>query len=303
MSWWERLVATFKRPWVYRPLVCLLAFGLGWVLSVVLIPSPKVGVIRFQDYIWYGSTDWLEVQFRYAQEDPAIRAVLIEIDSPGGEAAASERLYYDLLRLRRSKPVVVMVNTMAASGGYYMAAAADAIYTTPSADVGNIGVISSLPSESLVEENYLFTGPFKAFGNPRDTYMRHMEVLKDSFIEAVFAQRGDSLDVERADRSTLSRGEIYVGTVAWQIGLVDEIGSRDDALEHAAQLAGLRDYEALDITEELSSAGQLPPLYYGPALKKWPAQLSKGDLPAGYYFLYLPPQERAPYQPAPKGGK
>jgi len=284
LEWIRRFLAPVWVRWI---LLAALAFVVGWVLAILLIPAPRIAVIRFSDVIWSDTVVPLEAQIRYAEGDPSIRAVVLEMDSPGGEASASERLYFDLLRLRARKPLVVMVGSYAASGGYYMAAAADAIYVTPSSSVGNIGVISPIPSSSFVVEDYLFTGPFKAFGNPRDSFVRQMEVLKDSFLESVFAQRGERLKV---DRATLSRGEIYVGTVALQIGLADAIGSRDDAIAQAARLARLGRYRILDVAVEMAG-GEAPP-----APTPLPAAEVQGRLtgPAwhpGYFFLYVAPQE------------
>ncbi len=283
----QTLRSVFARPWVRWTLLILLLFVLGWVGSLLLIPAPRIGVIQFGDIIWWDTIAPLETQLRHAEMDPSIRAVVIEVESPGGEAAASERLYYEILKLRRRKPVVVMVDALAASGAYYLASAADTIYCTPSSDVGNVGVISMYPSPSLVVEEYVFTGPFKAFGNPRDTFMRQMDILKSSFVECVFAQREDRLKI---DRETLSRGELYVGTLALQLGLVDELGSRDDAVAEAARLAGVDHYTVVNIAEELLETGETvvpTPLPY----EDVQARLSSPAWRPGYYFLYIPPQQ------------
>jgi len=282
----EPLRRIFARPGVLGALLALLFFGLGWVGAALFIPAPRVGVIRFSDVIWSDTAAPLEEQLRYAEEDPSIRAIVLELDSPGGEAAASERLYFAVLRLRTRKPVVVMVGSLAASGAYYVAAGADVIYATPGSDVGNIGVISMFPSPSLVVEDYLFTGPYKAFGNPRDGFMRQMDVLKESFLECVLAQRGDRLQL---DRATLSRGEIYVGAVALQIGLVDRMGSLDDAIAEAARLARIDHYSVVDVAAEMCGTGAAP-------LPTLPAEevqdrLTRPSWRPGYYYLYLAPQQ------------
>ncbi len=287
MSLWERGRGFLARPAVRWFLLTLLALGIGWVAAVLLIPAPRIGVIRFADVIWSDTVVSLEEQLRYAAEDASIRAVVLEIDSPGGEAAASERLHFHILRLRRSKPVVVMVDSMAASGGYYMAAAADAIYCTPSSDVGNIGVISAYPENSFVVEDYLFTGPFKAFGSPRDSFVRQMEVLKDSFLACVFAQRGDRFAAAGTDRHTLSRGEIYVGTRALQMGLVDYLGARQDAIAHAAGLARVDHYTVVEVAAEMGITPMptpLPPEYVS-------ARLAAPTWQPGFYYLYVAPGE------------
>lgn len=276
-----------RRPAVRWPLLLLIALGLGLAASFLFIPAPRVGVIRFNDVIWSDTAATLEAQLRYAENDPSIRAVVVELDSPGGEAAASERLYFDILRLRERKPVIVMVNTLAASGGYYLASAADLIYATPSSSIGNIGVISEVPPASFVIEEYLFTGPFKAFGNTRDSFTRQMELLKDSFLESVFAQRGDRL---RVDRATLSRGEIYVGTVAVQMGLADTLGSRGDAVAWAAQLAGLAHYAEADVLAEMLRAGALAPTPTPTYPDYAYARMQQPSWAPGYYYLYIAPR-------------
>jgi protease-4 len=303
MTIWESLRVFFSRSWVRWSLLILLAVGVGWLLAVLWIPAPQVGVIHFPYAIWPETAEWLEAQLRYAEEDPSIRAIVIEVDSPGGEASTSERLYFEVLRLRKNKPVLVKVNTMAASGAYYLAAAADEILATPSSDVGNIGVISMLPEPSFVVEDYLFTGPFKAFGSPRDSYMRQMEVLKESFLESVWAQRGHIFEEKAVDRTTLSRGEVYVGTLSLQMGLIDALGSRQDAVDRAAELANLRHFSVVDITEVMSTTGQLPTLYQGLSPENLPTRLAKDNWGAGYYFLYIPPTVGEPHAPQQKGGE
>jgi protease-4 len=284
----ESVRGFFRRPAVLWTLLLLLALGLGIAASFLFIPAPRVALVRFNDVIYGDTAAILEAQLRYAEDDPSIRAVVIEVDSPGGEAAASERLYFDILRLRKLKPVIVMVDSLAASGGYYLASAADLIYATPSSSVGNIGVISTVPAQSFVVEDYLFTGPFKAFGNTRDSFTRQMELLKDSFLQCVFTQRENRLTV---DRTTLSRGEIYVGTVAQQMGLVDALGSRGDAAAKAAELAKLSNYTLVDVAAEMVARGALQPTPTPVAPTYFYTQLQQPDWQPGYYYLYIAPQE------------
>lgn len=277
----------FRRPAVLWALLFLAALGLGVAASLLWMPAPRVAVIRFNDTIWSDTAANLEAQLRYAEDDPSIRAVVVEVDSPGGEAAASERLYFDILRLRERKPVVVMVNTLAASGGYYLASAADLIYATPSSSIGNIGVIAQAPEASFVVEEYLFTGPFKAFGNTRDSFTRQMELLKDSFLACVFAQRGDRL---RVDADTLSRGELYVGTVAVQMGLADALGARGDAVGRAAEMAGLARYVEVDVAAEMVGRGALAPTPTPTYPEYAYERVQQPSWAPGYYYLYVAPR-------------
>ncbi len=144
-----------------------------------------------------------------AENDPAIRAVVLDIASPGGEVTASEDLYFDILKLRESKPVVASVRELAASGAYYIASAADVIYAKPASEVGNIGVISYLPDPDLVDEYLLTTGPFKLSGGPQVGYLRKLEMLKDTFVAAILAQRADRLT---GGPEVLSRGRNLPGS-------------------------------------------------------------------------------------------
>jgi protease-4 len=124
-----------------RILLPLLA---GYLLALVLVPTPKIAVIRVEGEIWGSYTADISRALEQVGRDRAVRAVVLDVSSPGGEVSASEGLYFDLLKLREIKPVVASVDEMAASGAYYIACAADRIYAKPASMVGNIGVISIL---------------------------------------------------------------------------------------------------------------------------------------------------------------
>lgn len=274
--------------WVIFPLL------VGVVLAAVLLPTPQVGVIRFADMIWGESAAELSVLLDRARDDPNIRAVVLEVDSAGGEVTATEELYYRLLELRQTKPLVVTIDSVAASGGYYVAAAGDYIFAKPASIVGNIGVISLLPSvdeQRFTDESYVSTGPFKFSGGSRGDYVRQIELTKQGFLEAVFAQRGTKL---RADRETLSSGEIFLGLQALQLGLIDELGANSEAVRKAANLAHLAHYQVVDVTglvygDEQPEEEEEP---YG----RLKALLTGGDpaLRPGLYYLYIEPEKRRP---------
>jgi protease-4 len=133
--------------------------------------------------------------------------------------------------------------------------------------------------------------------------MRQMEVLKESFLESVWAQRGHIFEEKEVDRTTLSRGEIYVGTLSLQMGLVDGLGSRQDAVDRAAELANLRHFSIVDVTSVMSETSQLPTLYQGVSPEDLPDRLAKSNWGAGYYFLYVPPTVAEPRAPRQKGGE
>ncbi len=267
-------------------LVVVLPLALGYGLSLYFFPKPQVAVIRLEGDIWGSYTAYLSDALEEVRTDRAVRAVVLDIVSPGGEVTASEELYYDVLKLRESKPVVASVGEMAASGAYYVAAATDLIYAKPASSVGNIGVISYLPSDEQLDEEMITTGPFKLSGGPQVDYIRQIELLKETFLAAILAQRQDRLQV---GPDVLSRGEIYLGMQARQMGLVDRVGSQGDAIEAAAQLAKLRRYEVRDRSPQLPEELEL--LFYrfeGVVTAASVAALPE-ELPPGFYYRYVAP--------------
>ena len=270
----------------------LLAVGLlvllaaGVLLSFLLLPAPQVAVVRVEGDIWGPYATVLRDALDQVAQDRVVRAVVLDISSPGGEVTASEDLYYQVLALRRERPVVASIGEMAASGAYYLAAAADTIYAKPGSTVGNIGVISILPDPDVVDEKIITSGPFKLSGGSHMDAIRQIEMLKQTFLAAILAQRGDRLQVAP---EVLSEGNVYVGLRAQQMGLVDEVGSRSDAIRAAARLAGLRRYEVVDLTPELPEAMDI----FGLRLEgvKTAAVLAAPpeNLLPGFYYRYVDP--------------
>ena len=261
---------------------------IGCLVAKYLIPTPEIAVIRIEGDIWGSYTAHVRQAMDEAANDPAVRAVVLEISSPGGEVTASEDLYFEVLRLRDSKPVIAAVHEMAASGAYYIASAADQIYAKPGSMVGNIGVISILPEPDIIDEMYFTTGPFKLSGGSQVEAIRQMEVLKETFLAAILAQREDRLKV---GPEILSRGEVYLGLQAEQIGLVDKVGSKGDAVEAAARLALLRNYEVVDRTPELP----VEELFFEYKMQRGSTAATVAappkHFPPGFYFRYVEPPQ------------
>jgi len=253
----------------------LLGLLLGGLLSVPLIPRPNIatitisGVILDQTY-----TDDILDMLRYARDEDSVRAVVLRINSPGGGVSATEQIYLDVLRLRQQKPVVVSVGTTATSGGYYIAVASNFIYAEPTSQLGNVGAWVSLPSPEELDEDVGTTGPFKATGGSRRKAIGQLEMVRQEFVEAVTSQRGDRLQLSEEE---LSRAELYAGVESLKYGLIDDIGTRTAAIEKAASLANIRNYEVVDLyipepftflffgssdLEALRAQTSLVPIYY-----------------------------------------
>jgi len=264
--------------WVLLPLLAGLALA-------ALLPRPVIGLIYLNDSIYaYSARDMIS-QLDYARQHPEVRAVVLVMDSPGGTVVDTEAVYLELARLRQSKPVVTMAQGMIASGAFYLSVGTDYVVAGPSAIIGNIGVISQLPPPPEVYEDLASTGPYKLFGSSRDAQLRSMEAIKQAFLQAVQLGRGERLQI---GPQRLLTGEIWLGTEALRMGLVDEIGSISQSVERAADLARVAHYRVVDLRQ----LAELPPsstyyfFYETPegVLTPYPRQ-------PGMYLLYVPPWE------------
>lgn len=267
-------------------LIIVVPLVVGFYAAPRLVPKPQVAIVRLSLDIFAGSTFEITEQLAYARDHDEVKAVVLIINSPGGSAAFSEELYLDVLNTRaKGVPVVASIDLLAASGAYYMAAAADEIYAKPTSAVGSVGVISSLPGEVFIEEELLTTGPYKAFGGTRDGYVRQMERAKFAFLEAVRIGRAERLVI---DLETLSRAEVFTGVEALQYGLIDDLLAQDEAIQRAAELAGLSNYEVVEMYPLVFEEGSSVFLEYRPpeidvdAL--WAAPT---NLPPGLYYRYI----------------
>ena len=186
-------------------------------------------------------------QLERAKNDIAVKAVVLKIESPGGSAAASQEILNELELVK--KPIVVSMGDVVASGGYYISAKADKIVALPATLTGSIGVISEIPNlkglfDKLGIEMEVFTG-----GKHKDMYAGLRELtpeekvimqeitdqIYDQFVQVVVEGRGLSEDKVRE----LATGQLYTGVQAKELGLVDELGGLNEAIDLAASLAGI----------------------------------------------------------------
>lgn len=183
---------------------------------------------------------------RHARRDRRALGVLLWVDSPGGSAEASDLIHREVVRVKEKKPVVAYFGEVAASGGYYVAAHANAIVAQPLGLTGSIGVVSArlLASELLdrvgIRTEVLRTGPYADFHSPhrpltedeRALMNRELDAFYDSFVSLVADGRGRTVD----EIEPLARGRVWLGADAHRLGLVDELGGMDAALEHLKEL-------------------------------------------------------------------
>jgi protease-4 len=210
--------------------------------------GPRVAVVELEGLI-LDVEDVLK-DLRSHRDNPAIRAVVVRINSPGGVVGPTQEVHDSLQRLRQAgKPVVASLGAVAASGGYYVAVGADRIYANPGTLTGSIGVLMQMANlENLMKKvgvDYVVvkTGQFKDLGNfsrPMSVEERRvLQALLDDvhgqFIQAVAMGRR----LDRADVRRFADGRVFSGAQAKALGMLDELGSLEEAINGAARLAGL----------------------------------------------------------------
>lgn len=278
-------------------LLAAVAIALGIWLSTLLVPRPAVGLIRLEADIWSGSAFLVKKQIEAARQDPAIQAVVLIIDSPGGEVAPTQDIYLELLSLRQDMPVVGSINGLAASGGYYLAVATDPLYAKPNSTIGNVGVWGFVPENIGVNEVVLASGPFKLSGDNEEEFLRRIEGIKQEFLQTVAVGRGERLEISLTE---LGQGLAYSGRQALEFGMIDALASQAEAVKEAARQAKISGYRVIDlqdrVLEELlaeeAPVGYLPgetaPVQYAPPAEdaQPPAAANPNrDAPPALWFL------------------
>jgi protease-4 len=205
---------------------------------------------------------------REARMDDDVKAVVLRVDSPGGSVMASEEIYREVVALKAAgKPVVVSMGDLAASGGYYIAAPADEIWASPATITGSIGIFAIVPTINRtldkvgVHVDGVGTTPLsgqlrldRPLGEAAKTLLQSTVAHGYAeFLMRVAAGRGKT--VEQVNE--IAQGRVWAGTDARRLGLVDQLGSFDDAVKSAARRAKLARYEIQFIEPELSVAQQL----------------------------------------------
>lgn len=210
-------------------------------------------------------SETVAARLRRARRDPAVKAVILRIDSPGGSAQAADIMWREVELLKKAgKPVVASVGRDAASGGYYLICGADRIVAAPNSVVGSIGVLwgkfvlKGLYAKLGLNAEAVKTAPHadaNSLARPWDStevgiLQKHMDQFYDDFIAKVAA--GRKMTAARAD--SLGQGRIYTGSQAAANGLVDRLGGLEDAVSEARKLAGIRPGRAIEL-QVLSARG------------------------------------------------
>jgi protease-4 len=223
----------------YVSTVLLIAAGLAIGSTVFFYGypgKPKIGVIDIPFTVINDRSAFeISAMLDYVRNEGSIKGVVISINSPGGGAAPSEKLFFEIVRLREKKPVVIVMEDLVASGGFMMSMAANYSIAKPSSFVGGVGVILS-PLPPLLpfqppDDSEAVTGPFKLVGGSRRHYITMTDQLRQAFAAIVLTERGDRL---RITKNEILEGNLYSGVEAMQVGLIDGLGGHTDAIDKVA---------------------------------------------------------------------
>lgn len=242
--------------------LCVLALLAAILIPLVVLPGlapDKVVVIPLSGSITTGGSSsssgsgitpgLVRSYLAKAESDKAVKAIVFRIESPGGEIEPCQEILLEIERAKVTKKIVVSMGGMAASGGYYISTPAHKIVALPTTMTGSIGVISSAVNvERLLEKLGIEIEIFKG-GKYKDMYWglreltaEEQEIMQEmvdeyyeQFVDVVAEGRGLSED----DVRELATGQLYSGSKAKELGLVDELGDLDTAIDLAMELAGM----------------------------------------------------------------
>jgi protease-4 len=236
----------------------LIFIGISFLVLATVIKSEKVefrgtgdkiAIVDVNDIIMSSERTVLEIK-RY-REDKSIKAIILRVNSPGGGVAASQEIYEEVRKTRESgKPIVVSMASIAASGAYYISCGSSLIVANPGTLTGSIGVIAEfitikdLADKLGIQQNVFKSGELKDAGNP---FRNMTEKDKAYFQDVVDNSFGQFLGVVSKERKinidTLKQyanGRVFTGLQAKKIGLIDSIGTFEDAIRMTAELAGIK---------------------------------------------------------------
>jgi len=246
--------------------VKLLDYARNVATSPTNFATDKIAIVYAQGEILNGEGDVgyvgegsIRRSLQEARKDENVKAVVLRVDSPGGNALTSDLIWREIELTKKTKPVVVSMGNYAASGGYYIACNANTIFAENGTITGSIGVFGTLPNltklsnkiginsvQVKTHENASGYSPFVPLeDNYRKTIQSEIERIYGSFITKV--AQGRKMTVAQVD--SIGQGRVWTGAEALKIGLVDKIGGMDDAIREAARLAKTTDYRTQDYPE------------------------------------------------------
>lgn len=193
---------------------------------------------------------------RKLREDETVKAVVLRVNSPGGSAYGSEQIWNEVVKMTTEKPVVVSMGDYAASGGYYISCAADCIVANPTTLTGSIGIFGMFPNmEKLFSDklglnfDMVKTNKLADMGDLTRPFNAAESEIMQNYINngyKLFVKRcADGREMTTEAIEKIAEGRVWTGATAKELGLVDELGGLDKALEIAAEKAGVEAYSTI----------------------------------------------------------
>lgn len=254
----------FRYRYIFAALALLFAAALFFQKK-----QSRVAVLNIEGVI-VSSEPYLEV-LREIERNDSFRALVVRVDSPGGSVAASQEIYSHLKRLGEKIPVIASMGNIAASGGYYIACGASSIVANPGTITGSIGVIATFANYgellkwAKIDFEVVKTGELKDAGSPLRSLStkerKYLQAMIDKALEQFQNTVAENRNISPQSLKQLSDGRVILGESAREAGLVDEIGTLWDAIEMAAEKAGLEKGAPVERfpKPELSLAGFIIP--------------------------------------------
>jgi len=209
------------------------------------------------------ASDDYRILLQKIRNDKSIDAVVIRVNSPGGSSLASDIIWREIDLLKKEKPVVVSMGDLAASGGYYIACGADSIFANANTITGSIGVFSIIPNVTNFMKNKLgITFDRVKTGSYADapSATRQLTTMEQNFLQSgvdsvyhTFKSRvaaGRKKNIDYID--SIAQGRVWTGSDAIKVGLVDKIGTLEDAIQSAARMAHVKGYSLKSFPESKS---------------------------------------------------
>lgn len=222
---------------------------------------PIMGVLTLRGG-WYGmSIEMIRRAYRHALDDAAVRAIVLEYDTPGGDVVGIDELATEFRQNRSVKPHVAIANGLSASAGYYLAAQAEQLLVTPSGEVGSIGCYgihmdwSRALDEMGITVTLISAGEGKVDGNPYEPLSEEVKKQIQADIDRYYTMFVSAVSKGRnAEAATIKnewQARMYGAKDAVKIGMADAVGTLDDALRRAASLAGERKTNAAAVDRDV----------------------------------------------------
>ena len=256
-------------------IIFLIGVGLYFINKKYPLMGDAIAILELNGPI-YSSKDKIEKLHEY-RDNSSVRAIILRIDSPGGTVGAAQELYREIRKVREKnkKKVIASMSDLAASGGYYIACASDYIFANPGSLTGSIGVIMNFTNWQVLTDKIglkfevIKSSKYKDIGSPhRPMTEEEKGLLKEvidgvykQFVDAVLATREgkikdkwevalvakDVRDKEKIEsefndyvKNQIADGRILNGQQAYDLGLVDELGNLDDAIDYAKKITGIK---------------------------------------------------------------